>query len=407
VHDVHYDPFDPAIRRDPYPTYAALRARAPLYPVESLGTLALSRYEDVLFVLRRPELFSSSAVHDLLAGGIAATESDHAIRGETLLGSDPPRHTRLRKIVNRGFTPSRVARREKRIRELAEGLLAPLAERRTCDLVADFAVPLPVRVIAEILGMDPERHRDLKRWSDDLFLATTGFPAPEEARGLARALDELDAVLEPLVEARRREPREDLVSALVHAGDDPDQEVMTESEVGTFVVVLLVAGNETTTHLIANAVLALFEHPAALAELERHPERIPDLVEETLRYDAPVQLTLRRAREDVELPSGPVRAGQTLLLLLGSANRDERVFPAPDRFDLHRGEGRHLAFGFGAHFCLGAQLARLEARIALEALLARLQGLRRLGGELEPPASLLVRGPRALPLAYELRRGAA
>jgi len=359
-----YHPFDPRFRQDPYPHYALLRREAPLQRVPGEPWVLVSRHADVRAALRDPATFSSAPMHELISAGVRLAEG-HEVDAQTLIGTDPPVHTRLRKIVNRGFLPSRVAALAPRIREIAEGLCARFAARGACELVHDFAAPLPVTVIAELLGIDPSRHEDFKRWSDALVLSLTGRATPDERKALARSLDELDALLDQTFEARRRAPRDDLISALLHA--ETNEEVMTDRELGFFVPLLLVAGNETTTHLIGNAVVALLRHPEALAAVRAEPALGPALVEETLRWDPPVQLALRRATRDAELPSGKVRQGEALALLLASANRDEAVFENPERFELYRPERPHLAFGHGTHFCVGSHLARLEAREEISA----------------------------------------
>jgi cytochrome P450 len=395
---IPYHPFDPAVRADPYPFYARLREEAPLFDVPGLGVVAASRHRDVRAVLEDPHAFSSCAMRDLIQR--AATQSSGELSGETLLGTDPPAHTRLRKIVNRGFIPRRIAALEPRIRAIARELLAGLAERDAWDFVAEFAVPLPVRVIAEVLGVEPERHRDFKRWSDDYAAAAGGAAAtPEQLASLRRSREELNAWIDPMLEDRRARPRDDLISALV--GAEGSDEVMTAREVGNLVVILLIAGNETTTNLLGSAMLALLEAPDQLALLRERPALVPGLVEEALRYDSPVQMVFRRATADAKLPSGEIRAGQVVGALIGAANRDPDAFRAPERFEVRRDASRHLAFGFGTHFCLGAPLARLEARVAFETLLPHLRGCRRREPEIEYTPSLLLRGPRRLRIALE------
>lgn len=391
-----FNPFDPAVVRDPYPHYARLRREAPLCRT-SLGFAAVSRYADVLEILRDPETFSSSAMADLI-NGVKALSPEHLGQGETLLGSDPPIHTRLRKIVNRAFTPRRVAALEPRIRAISETLVAELPRGEPCDLVAGLAAPLPVMVIAEILGIDPDRRQDFKRWSQEILAATAGTPSADLRARLERSFVERAAYLEQVTEDRKRHPRDDVISALVQA--EQEGGAMTDDEVGNFIVLLLVAGNETTTNLIGNALLAALDHPALIEAIARDPSLARAWVEETLRYDAPVQLTFRLTREGVELAGEKLAGGENVGLLLGSANRDERRFPEPDRFRLDREQNGHLAFGFGAHSCLGANLARLEARVALEALLSRWHPFEMAGREIERVPSLLTRGPRSLWLRH-------
>jgi cytochrome P450 len=253
-----------------------------------------------------------------------------------------------------------------------------------------------MRMIAEILGAEPERLADFKRWSDDLLLATAGVPTPDQQASLRRTREELNAWVDPIIEERRARPMDDLISALVAAEGIDD--VMTAEEVGNLIIILMVAGNETTTNLLGNALAALLAHREQLDAAIADPSLVPGLVEEALRYDAPVQMTFRRATADAKLPGGEIGAGEVVGVLLGSANRDERAFRDPDRFDVRRNAGGHLAFGFGNHFCLGAPLARLEARLAFQILLPRLGRMRCLDADLEYSASLLVRGPRRLRL---------
>jgi len=399
--ELDYNPFDPAVRANPYPIYARLRGEAPIYRNPALGLAVVSRYEDVLAVLKSPSTFSSRAMRDLFTQGARQVMTDASIDGETLIGSDPPVHTRLRKIVNRAFTPSRIAALEGRVRSVTDRLVSGFERRGSCDLMSDLAVPLPITLIAEILGVDPERHRDFKRWSDDLLLAGTGQPTPKQAERIVISDEELGQWIDEVVEERRARPKDDLVSALVAA--ESSEEVMTVEEIGNLILILLIAGNETTTNLIANALLALLEHPDQLEALVARPELVPLAVEEALRFDSPVQLTLRRATADVELPGGKLSEGEMLAVLVASANRDERHFADAARFDLARDSRGHVAFGFGTHFCVGAGLARLEARIALEALVTRLARIERVEKALDYGTSLIVRGPRRLRLRFEPR----
>jgi cytochrome P450 len=393
-----YNPLDPDVIDDPYPVYARLRREAPVCRTP-LGFLAVSRYRDVLLALRTPELFSSSAMNDLIEGVKAQAPDAERIRGgQTLLGTDPPAHTRLRRIVNRAFTPRRVAALEPRVREIAERLVGEFAGTGKGDLMASLAVPLPVIVIAEMLGIDPDRRADFKRWSELFLEATAGISSDDRRAAIARSFEERAAYLEEVVESRRRSPRDDVISALVRA--EQDEEVMSEQEVGNFIVLLLVAGDETTTNLIGNAVLTLREHLDVLRAVTRDRSLVSDLVEEVLRYDAPVQLTLRRTTDEVELSGSRVAKGEVVALLLGSANRDETVFESPDWLRLSRDGPSHVAFGFGTHFCIGAHLARLEARVALETLLSRLGTFGLRDRDVERAPSLFTRGPRRLLLEF-------
>ena len=399
-----YDPLDPVQREDPYPSYAALRREAPVYQVPSLGVLAVSRHADVVAVLRSPELFSSAAMAAAvrkpadLAPGVGQGEAPDPT-AMSIIGADPPGHTRLRSIVSRAFTPRRIADLEPRVREIARDLLARFVPRGECDLVADYAVPLPVGVIAELLGIDRERHADFKRWSDAAMRAVFDSPSPEEAEQLGQALVEMNDYVEQTIAARRARPGDDLIGTLLRA--ESEEGALTADEVRLFVFTLLVAGNVTTTHLIGNAMLVLLSHPSELAKVTHTPALVPGLVEEALRYDAPVQLTLRTATQDVAIAGVTIPRGAVVAPLSGSANRDERVFPDPDRFDVTRASKEQLAFGHGIHFCLGAALARLEARVAFEELLPRLRDPIRADERVTWTNVLTLRGPTALHLRFE------
>ena len=390
---VPYDPFDPQVLADPYPYYAALRRSAPVHPVASLNLKVVSRHADAELVLRRPDLFSSSPYRDFIRaamelGGMPELES------ETLLGSDPPCHTRLRKIVNRGFTHARVAALAPTIEKMANQLVVGLIEAGEGDVVAELAGPLPVMAIAAILGVDPERHLDFKRWSDHMILATTGVLADADKRALVRSFAEMNAYVDEMVARRRRVPTDDLISALI--GAESSDEVMRPAEVKTFVQLLLISGNEATTHLIANSVLALTARPHLLPLLQADPGYVRAFVLETMRYDSPVQMILRRATSPTVVADVPIAADDTIGVLLGSANRDDRRFPHAERFDPDREPGGQLGLGAGIHFCLGADLARLEAEIALTALARRIASIERIEGSLDYPTTFLVRGPKRL-----------
>ena len=415
---VTYDPLDPEVRRDPYPHYAELRRSAPVARIASTGFYAVSRQRDVREVLRDTATYSSSAMRAIRSFGRpqpptlgAQMSGEDAARlvaalpfpalelvtARSVIYVDPPVHEPLRGIVNRGFTPRRIAALEPRIREIARACLADARAKGELELVADYAIPVPVTVIAEMLGVDPERHADFKLWSDAIVTSQTDAAARATVQPPATAFIELFQYLAQVIEERRRAPREDLISVLLRAEDG---DALKPAEVVIFTLLLLVAGNETTTNLLGNAVLALCANPDQLAAVQRDPALVPLLVEEALRYDAPAQVILREVTRDVALAGAELEAGAIVALLLGSANRDEEVFPGGERFEVRERPG-HLAFGLGVHFCLGAALARLEARVALEELLA-LPGLRRRdSGEPERISSYLLRGLRRLPLAVD------
>jgi cytochrome P450 len=412
--NIDYDPFSPRFRDDPYPVYRALREQAPVHFAPASKLFCVSRHEDVSHVLRRPDLFSSSAMATVLMDAdlgpmrprtvfalarflMKARTSPIAIRNRGNLTSiDPPRHDVMRRIVNRAFTPKRIDAWEGRAREIVATQLAKLGRGEVFDVVEDLAIPLPVTIIAEMLGVEPERQRDFKRWSDAIISAASGSARqnPIES-GMLDSFGDLYAYLRETVRRRRDAPADDLVSVLV----DPSQDgVLDELDVVQFVMLLLVAGNETTTNLIGNAAYALLEHPEQLARVASDPSLVPALIEETLRWDAPIQMLFRTASCDTEVAGTAIPKGATVVPLLGSANRDERVFEAPDRFDVGRDAKGHLAFGLGLHFCLGSALARLEARVALEALVPLLASFETEFEDAPFVDSFLVRGRTRLPL---------
>ena len=414
---IAFDPLVDVRRADPYPLYRELRERAPVHHVPNSEVYCVARYDDVLQVLRTPEVFSSRAMLTVLlnAGPDAKLPITPAIlwfaarlmitarlnpfllrKHPSLIASDGTRHDALRAIVNRGFTPRRMAQWDARAREIVASCVVKLDRGEPFDLVEDLSIPLPVTVISEMLGIDPERRRDFKRWSDALISMTTaaGRANPFAPELLAKFV-EMITYLSGIARERQRAPAGDLISAIVSGGKG---EALHPQDAMQFVILLLIAGNETTTNLIGNAVNALLDHPEQLARVAADPALVPDWIEETLRFDPPVQQVFRTALEDVELAGVRIPKGATVVAMLASANRDERRFPDGERFDVSRRPQGHLGFGFGKHFCLGASLARLEARAALEALAPRLASLRKL--EAEPPRveSFLVRGPARLAL---------
>jgi cytochrome P450 len=415
---IDYDPFAPEHWADPYPAYRALRDCAPVHRAPASGAFCVARYEDALSVLKCPEVFSSRAMFTVLLNGgqegfpplsrdvlrflvlfpLRTRMNPFAFpKARNLIAEDPPVHGTLRNVVNRGFTPRRIAAWEPRIRALAAEHLAPLRRGERYDVVRDLAIPLPVTIIAEMLGVEPARRADFKRWSDAFIAGTTGSGrARPFSREFTDAALEFLSYLRGVVRSRRRAPGDDLVSAIL--ADAPGGTALSDMEALGFVQLLLVAGNETTTNLIGNAVQALLDHREQLERVVREPALVPALVEEALRYDSPVQTVFRTATRDAEVAGVQIPAGALVAVLIGSANRDERRFPAPDRFDVERDAHGHLAFGFGEHFCLGSALARLEARCVLEELVPELARL-----EAAQPArvlveSFLVRGPRRLEL---------
>ena len=388
------NPIDPDFLADPYPTYARLRDEAPVYRHPG-GFVAVSRYADVQTVLRTPEIFSSRA----MGGGPVRVRDPEALPlgSGSLISLDPPEHGRLRGIVSRGFTPRRIADLEPRALAVMDELFAKFQHTGACDLVADVSAPLPVTMIAELLGLDSARRDDFKRWSNALIVESTSIGSQGRLSNLVAIMGEFRSYLLTVIEARRAVPADDLISILVHAEEEDG--TLDAVEVLGFAALLLAAGSETTTNLIGNALLALLEHPDALAEVLADPSLVPAVLEETLRWDSPVQLLMRVTTQATELGAVELGTGTLVMVLLGAANRDSEEFPDGDRFDPHRVASGHVGFGFGNHFCMGAALARLEARVALERILTDLPEPR-LAAPAERHGSFLVRGPKALDLRF-------
>ncbi len=377
---VAFNPLDRRYSSDPYPLYRKLREKDRVHRSRLFDGYVVSGYEEVQAALKDPRLSADdrkgprfqTQQRDALRAG-ALTEEE-AARKPAMLRSDPPDHTRLRSLVNRAFTPRAVESLRPRVEEIVEELLDAASERGSLDVIRDLAYPLPVIVIAEMLGI-PAADRDrFKRWSDLVAKAvefSADFTALKKARVASR---ELWSYLEDIAEDRRREPREDLLSALLVAEQAGDK--LTAEEVFTTTELLLIAGNETTTNLIGNGLLALLHAPDQLQALRDDEALLPAAIEELLRFDSPVQATARLALDDLEVGSMTLKKGQELVLLLGAANRDPAQFEDPDQLDLHRQDVRHLSFSQGIHYCIGAPLARLEAPIALGALLRSFPDLR-------------------------------
>lgn len=415
---ISFDPFSDAQRENPYPAYAELRRRSPVAKVEKMGAYAVARYEDVAYVLRHPDLFSSSAMQTAMAsplfhGGDASSPPSPAeaerlaqaiaampvplaewMTTRSLIASDPPAHGAMRSVVNRGFTPRRIADLEKRVRAIARHTLGAFEDKTDVDLVSELFTPLPVTVIAELLGVESERAADFKHWSDCVVTGSTGAAGKSGPAVMLEGVGGLLGYIMEDVERRRGQTRNDLIGALLRAEDG--DAALTAIDVANFALLLLLAGNETTTNLLGNVLIALLAHPDELARVTRDPSRIPALVEETLRYESPIQFLFRQTTQDVEIAGVSIPSGSLVMPLLGSANRDEARFPDPNRFDVARDTQGHLAFGLGIHFCLGASLARLEARVALEELLARYPGFEHCAPRVQNVDSYVVRGPKRL-----------
>jgi cytochrome P450 len=372
----------PEVLECPYPYYERVREEAPVHQTP-LGFWAVSRYEDVLSVVRNPEMFSSLAQSNSFVTTPPPEVIEIAKQGyprvNTLLSNDPPSHTQFRNLVNKAFLPKRVAQLEDSIRKIANDLIDAFINDGKVDLVEQFAVGVPLTVIADALGVDRADMPKFKKWSDDSVAPLSGMLTPERQIECAHSRIEFQKYMVDRVHEREANLRDDLLSDLVSARFDSGEragEGMTMAEMLDVIAQLLVAGNETTTKLIAAATLMLVENPEQMAKVRADHSLIPNLVEEALRMEAPVQMLPRFTKEDVEVGGVAIPKGSVVMAMYGCANRDGAKYPNPDMFDVERDNARtQMAFGQGPHFCVGAALARSEARIAFELLLSRLNNI--------------------------------
>jgi pimeloyl-[acyl-carrier protein] synthase len=398
---LEFTPFLPEVHEDPYPLYHRLRATDPGHR-SPLGFWVLTRHADVLAVLRDPRMSRDPRRSERVALLRASAEVDELLAAEeaapSMLFVDPPDHTRLRTLVNKAFTPAAVERLRPRVEELVAGLLDRAAGAGAMDVVEELAYPLPVTVICELFGV-PEADRDrFRAWSRGLVHLLDPLVAADALERALQARQALRGYLGALIAERRAHPAGDLLTALIAAEDEGHK--LSGAELVSMCVLLLVAGHETTVNLIANGMLALLRDPAARARLQADAALARSAVEELLRYDSPVQFTSRHALEDLDVGGRRVRAGETVVAVLGAANRDPAQFPDPDRLVLARAPNRHLAFGGGIHFCLGAPLARMEAAVAIPAMLARLPGLELGPGPPVRRDTVTLRGLASLPVTF-------
>lgn len=382
-----FDPYAIGVQENPYPYYAVLRREHPLYWCAKANTWALSRYEDIFMACSDPARFSSARGNVL--------DDDPARMGNTLGTSDPPKHDRLRGLVNAAFMRGRVLEREARLREITCEYIDAFVSAGGGDLIQQLTARISTSTICDLLGFERADHVQLKQWVDGLVYRDPVTrqlpPSGHEARAA------MVAYASTAIEARRQAPRDDLISALIAAEVEGNK--LTASDLMHTVSTLLGAGIESASSFIGNAMLALAEHPDQAQLLAADLSKAPQAIEEMLRYDTPTQRFHRTATQDIELHGQTIRAGHSVLVMYGSANRDERKFPDPDRFDITRAPGRHLAMGQGTHFCLGAQLAKSMSRIFLEEWFARVARFQVLHERVKRMHSPVFRGLSAMPVS--------
>jgi pimeloyl-[acyl-carrier protein] synthase len=390
--ELEFNPFLPEFHANPYPFYHRLRVADPVHRTP-MGLWVLTRYDDVVSVLKDPR-FGREGFDQILAN----------VYGEgarSMLFRDPPDHTRLRGLVSQAFTPRMVERMRSHIQDIVDRLLDRVQNAKAMDVIADLAYPLPVTVICEMLGVPTDARSGIRQWSADLARSVDAIGMPTDEEVVTRGRTGQQAMLDyfrDLIPERRQTPRDDLLSLLIAAEEQGDR--LSEGELLITCLLLFVAGHETTVNLIGNGLLALLNHPDELAKLRADLTLLPGAVEELLRYDSPVQRTGRITNTDVELDGRKIAKGSLVITAVGAANRDPAYFPDPDRLDITRRDNRHIAFGFGIHFCLGAPLARLEGQIAIGALLRRMPGLRLATSTLEWRESSTLRGLKNLPVTF-------
>jgi len=393
-----YNPFAPGMLADPYEMYRALRENDPIHRSEMMESWVLTRYDDIDKVLT-DNRFSADRqrARTRFAQMIQEQQAQYGplSTAQTMLTSDPPDHTRLRKLVSKAFTPRAVLDLRPRIQDIVDYLLVEAGERGEFDIIHDLAYPLPVIVIAEMLGVPPEDRHRFKHWSDTVVATLGGpFTPPEVIEAARVAIEELAEYIGHVIAERRAEPKEDLISGLIAA--EEGGQVLSEEEIFATCILLLIAGNETTTNLIGTSMLALFQNPEQMERLRKDLSLMPSAVEELLRYAGPVHGTGRVPKEDIEIAGHVFHEGEMVFTLLAAGNRDPSHYPDPDKLDVARNPTDHLALGDGIHFCLGAPLARVEAQIAIGTMLDRFPKLLLLDEDPEWGGTFIIRGPKRL-----------
>ena len=395
-----YRLLDPEVLANPYPLYRRLRTEDPVHWDPFLHAWVVTRYADVVTVLHRFSANRTPTPEQLAALGLETLTPVARVMVRQMLFLDAPSHTRIRGLASQAFTPRRVERLREHIQDIMDGLLDAVFPQGRMDVIEDLAAPLPAIVTAEMLGVPTRDHQLLKKWSADFAEMLGNFQHnPDRAAGVLRSTEEMVAYFRDAVREQRERPRDGLVSALLAAEIDGDR--FTEDEVIANVIVTMVGGQETTTNLIGNGIVTLLRNPHETARLREDPALLAPAVEELLRYESPSQHTARLAPDDVTLGGKLIRKRQAVIAVMAAGNRDPERFPDPDRLDLGRPDNRHLAFGWAAHFCFGAPLARIEGQIAFSTMLRRLPNLKLEPGRLVWRENLGLRGLTALPVAFD------
>lgn len=401
--DLLFNPLDPNFRIDPYPVYERLRIQSPVH-FSPFGIWVLSRYSDCNTLLHSPHASSdeqNSELYQQFASQQEMTKYAEAREQvKPFLFMDPPDHTRLRGLVTKAFTPRVVESLRPLMQSIVDELIDAALLKGELEAIEEFAYPLPIRVICDLLGVPAEDHETFKGWSRELArsLDPDITVTPDELEARLRTVDIFADYFRGLIAERRKSPRNDLLSALIAAEDQGDK--LTEQELLSTGILLLVAGHETTVNLIGNGLLALLRNPHQLEKLREDPALTKNAVEEVLRFDPPVQMTARTLLEDFKVDEVTIAKGQQAVILLASANRDPSQFDNPDQFDVGRGNLHHIAFSQGIHFCLGAHLARVEGQIALSTIVQRVPGMRLATDQLAYKEQLVLRGLAALPITF-------
>jgi pimeloyl-[acyl-carrier protein] synthase len=394
-----YHLLDPEVLADPYPLYRRLRTEDPVHWDPFLHAWVVTRYNDVVRVLHDFSADRTFTPQQLTELGLSQLSPIAGVMVKQMLFMDPPAHTRLRGLCSQAFTPRRVERLREHIQEIADRLIDEVLASGRMDLIRDFAAPMPATVTAEMLGVPTSDHVQLKAWSADFAEMLGNFQHnPDRTHRVLGSLAGMTDYFKDAIREQKLHPGEGLVHDLLAAEVDGDR--LSEEEVIANLIVTMVGGQETTTNLIGNGMLTLLRNPAVLEQLSSDLSLITSAVEELLRYESPSQHTARIAPEDVEIGGKKIRRKDAVIAVMGAANRDPEQFPDPDRLEITRKDNRHVAFGFGAHFCFGAPLARIEAQIAFSTILRRLPGLRLEAGPITWRENLGLRGLTALPVSW-------